>query len=152
MKSRTYILAAILLGATLAVAQVVPLASSHATAPKPASTASGNIVRPSATQKAAVRVNGVVLTETDVVREMFTIFPYARQHNGFPKDMEGEIRRGATDMLIFEELIYQDAKKRNVTVSPERLAKAEASFRRQLDKATYQEYLRNECNGSKEVL
>ena len=26
---------------------------------------------------------------------MYTIFPYARQHNGFPKQMEPEIRRGA---------------------------------------------------------
>ncbi len=65
-----------------------------------------------------VRVNGAVLTDRDLLREMFTIFPYARLHNGFPKAMEADIRDGAMKMMIFEELVYQEAKRRNMTVPP----------------------------------
>jgi hypothetical protein len=40
-------------------------------------------------EKPVARVNGTVLTDRDLLREMFTIFPYARQHNGgVPKAME----------------------------------------------------------------
>jgi len=35
--------------------------------------------------KAVARVNGAVLTDRDLLREMYSIFPYAQQHNGFPK-------------------------------------------------------------------
>ena len=55
------------------------------------------------------RVNGAVLTDRDLLREMFTIFPYAKQHNGFPKAQEASIRQGALEMIIFEELVYQEA-------------------------------------------
>lgn len=130
-----------------------PLASSHAPAMKaPAAKA---LASPTATTtaKPAVRVNGSVLTETDILREMYTIFPYARQHNGFPKDMEADIRRGATDMVVFEELLYQEGKRRNLVIPPERLARAEAGFRKQFpNKAMFDEYLRAECNGSPQVL
>ena len=34
-------------------------------------------------------MNGAVLTDRDLLREMYTIFPYAKQHNGgFPQAME----------------------------------------------------------------
>src|SRR5208337_4500806 len=37
-------------------------------------------------EKPVARVNGTVLTDHDLLREMYTVFPYARQHNGgFPK-------------------------------------------------------------------
>ncbi len=48
---------------------------------------------------------------------MLQIFPYASQHNGFPKEQEAAIRQGALQMIIFEELVYQDAKRRGLTVS-----------------------------------
>src|SRR5271166_796752 len=51
--------------------------------------------------KLVARVNGAVLTERDLMREMYTIFPFARQHNGIPKSMEPEMRKGALDMIIF---------------------------------------------------
>jgi len=35
--------------------------------------------------KPVARVNGAVLTDRDLLREMYAIFPYAQQHNGFPK-------------------------------------------------------------------
>src|SRR4030095_3734494 len=39
-----------------------------------------------ATGKPVARVNGTVLTDRDLLREMLTIFPYARQHGGkFPE-------------------------------------------------------------------
>ncbi len=46
------------------------------------------------TGKAVAKVNGVVLTDKDLLREMYAIFPYARQHNGFPKAQEAGIRAG----------------------------------------------------------
>ncbi len=47
----------------------------------------------SAVGKPVVSVNGSVLTDTDLVREEYTIFPYARQHNGIPRSLS---RRFAT--------------------------------------------------------
>jgi len=64
--------------------------------------------------KPVARVNGAVLTDRDVLREMYTIFPYAQQHNGFPKAQEATIRQGALEMIIFEELVYQEAERRKV--------------------------------------
>ena len=44
---------------------------------------------PAASQgKPVARVNGTVLTDRDLLREMYAIFPYAKQHNGFPKAQE----------------------------------------------------------------
>src|SRR6516225_2264205 len=63
---------------------------------------------PQASGKPIARVNATVLTDQDLLREMYAIFPYAKQHNGFPKDMEAGIRDGALKMIIFEELAYQD--------------------------------------------
>ena len=101
------------------------------------------------TTKPVARVNGAVLTDLDLAREMFAMFPYARVHNGFPKGMEPEIRRGALDMIIFEELLYQEAKRRGMTIPPEQLTKAEASFKKQFaNKAEFQQYLQVEANGS----
>ena len=37
---------------------------------------------PKATGKPVARVNGAVLTDKDLVREEYLIFPYARQHDG----------------------------------------------------------------------
>jgi hypothetical protein len=153
MKFQSYIVTMLLAAATTASAQNIPLASSHAqTVKKPAA---NNMVKaePVAAPKAVVKVNGSVLTENDVIREMYTIFPYGKQHNGFPKDMEPEIRRGATDMLIFEELLYQEAKRRNLAIPAERITNAMTAFRKQFsDKKTYDLYLSLECNGSPAVL
>ena len=95
------------------------------------------------------RVNGVQLIDRDLLREMYTLFPYAQQHNGFPKELEPDIRRGALQMIIFEELVYQEAKRRKMTITPAKLAGAEAAFRKQfLSPSAYQEFLNNEVNGS----
>src|ERR1039458_8979693 len=64
------------------------------------------------TGKPVAKVNGVVLTDKDLLREMYSIFPYAKQHNGFPKAQEAGIRQGALEMIIFEELVYLEAVRR----------------------------------------
>ena len=77
------------------------------------------------------RVNGTVLTDVDLVREEYEIFPYARQHGGgMPKEMEPDIRKGAMKMMIFEELVYQEALRRKMTISPAKLDHSEAAFRK----------------------
>jgi peptidyl-prolyl cis-trans isomerase C len=113
---------------------------------------SAQISRPAG--KPVARVNGVVLTDVDLVREEYAIFPYAKQHGGkIPAEMEPGIRKGALDMIIFEELVYQDAQKRNVTIPAERLNKAVAEFRKQFDTpAQYREYLQSEFNGNEQGL
>jgi hypothetical protein len=103
--------------------------------------------------KPVARVNGTVLTDRDLVREMYTIFPYARQHNGFPGAMEADIRAGAMKMIVFEELVYQDALRRKMTVSPARMEKAQADFRKQFaSRQQFEELLNTEFKGSQAVL
>jgi peptidyl-prolyl cis-trans isomerase SurA len=106
-----------------------------------------------ATGKALARVNGATLTDRDLLREMYAIFPYARQHNGFPKSEEAAIRKGALDMLIFEELVYQDAERRKVTVSPAKLDRATSALREQFPSpAEYEQFLETEFKGSPQLL
>lgn len=101
------------------------------------------------TGKAVVRVNGVVLTDRDLLREMLAMFPYARQHNGFPKGQEEEIRRGALKMIEYEELVYQEAERRKMTIPAARLKKAEDEFRSQFGSdEDFHQYLQTEWNGS----
>jgi len=100
------------------------------------------------------RVNGAVLTDRDLLREMYLIFPYAKQHNGgFPQEMEAQIRNGALQMIIFEELVYQEALRRNMNVTPLKLQHAETDFRRQFaTPEQYQDLLKTEFNGSTQLV
>jgi peptidyl-prolyl cis-trans isomerase SurA len=103
--------------------------------------------------KPVARVNSAVLTNADLVREEYAIFPYARQHNGIPKEFEKQIRDGALKMIIFEELAYQEAQRRKMTVPAVKVQHAEAQFRKQF--ATPQEYntfLKADFNGSHDRL
>ena len=103
--------------------------------------------------KPVARVNGAVLTDRDLLREMYQIFPYAKQHSGFPKAQEASIRQGALEMIIFEELVYQDAIRLKLTVPPEKLKRAEADFRKQFSSAEdYQQFVQAEMGGSKETV
>jgi parvulin-like peptidyl-prolyl isomerase len=103
--------------------------------------------------KPVARVNGAVLTDRDLLREMLLIFPYARQHNGFPKGQETAIRQGALQMIVFEELVYQEAQRRKSTVSAQRLAQAEADFKKQFYSAEeYQQFLSLEMGGSEKAV
>jgi len=99
------------------------------------------------------RVNGSVLTEADLVREEYTIFPYARQHNGLPRDLAPQIREGALKMLIFEELVYQEAVRRKMTVPAARMQQAEADFRKQFSTPDeFNALLQSEFHGSQQLL
>lgn len=150
MKVRSYVLPVMLASAVLASAQV----AAHApVGQKPASKATPDAAIVAMASKVVARVNGAALTEIDLKREMFAIFPYAQQHNGFPKDMEPQIRKGALEMIIFEELLYQEAKRRNLTVPPERIASAQTAFRKQFSSsAAYEQYMQSEMKGSTSVL
>ncbi|HEX6879985.1 MAG TPA: peptidyl-prolyl cis-trans isomerase [Terriglobales bacterium] len=108
---------------------------------------------PQVTGKTVAKVNGTALTDRDLIREMYALFPYAQQHNGFPKDLEPEIRRGALQMIIFDELVYQEGKRRNIPVSVEKVAAAEKELRKQFATAElYQQFLNQEAQGSSAVL
>ena len=137
-----------LLVITAASAQV----ASHAPTVFTASTAPANESLIAA-GKPVARVNGSVLTSADLVREEYTIFPYARQHNGLPKDLEPEIRSGAMKMIVFEELVYQDALRRKMTVPATKMQRAEMDFRKQFD--TPEEFnalFQSEFHGSEKLL
>jgi parvulin-like peptidyl-prolyl isomerase len=105
------------------------------------------------TGKAVVEVNGTVLTDRDLVREMFALFPYAKLHNGFPKKQEAGIRMGAMQMIVFEELVYQDAVQRKMTIAPERVAREERKFKQQFgSREEFNAYLKDEMGGSEAKL
>ena len=98
-------------------------------------------------------MNNAVLTDADLVREEYAIFPYARQHNGIPKEFEKQIRDGALKMIIFEELVYQQALREKVTVSAAKLQHAEAEFRKQFPTPEqYNTFLQSDFNGSHQLL
>jgi parvulin-like peptidyl-prolyl isomerase len=99
------------------------------------------------------RVNGTVLTASDLVREEYAIFPYARQHNGIPKEFEKQVRDGALKMIVFEELVYQEALRRKVAVSPARMQRAEADFKKQFSTPDeFNAFLRSDFRGSRQLL
>jgi methionine-rich copper-binding protein CopC len=106
------------------------------------------------TDKPVARVNGTVLTDRDLLREMYTLFPYARQHNGqVPPELEPQIRQGAMQMIVFEELLYQEALRRNMNIPPAKLQKAEADFRHQFSSPEeYRQFLNSEFQGSEKAL
>jgi len=106
------------------------------------------------TGKPVARVNGVVLTDRDLLREMYTMFPYARQHNGqVPPELQPQIRQGALQMIVFEELVYQEAVRRQLTIPPAKLKAAEADFRQQFSSPMeYQQFLNSEFHGSEKAL
>jgi parvulin-like peptidyl-prolyl isomerase len=127
--------------------------ASHGTTNSSANTET-TVVTAGAVARPVVRVNGTVLTDRDLVREMMNVFPYAKQHGGrFPKDSETKIRQTAIKNIEFEELAYQAASKQGMTVSPSKLARAMKDFRAQFEsQAQYQEFLKVEQKGSEQDL
>jgi peptidyl-prolyl cis-trans isomerase C len=131
---------------TMPTATTMPVATGSTTA-MPTGMAPGSSL--AVTGRPVVRVNGSVLTDRDLLREMFAIFPYARVHNGFPKSQEADIRRGALEMIEYEELVYQEAERRKMTIPAARLKKAEADYRNKFQSdEEFDEYLKTELNGS----
>ena len=149
MKYRLAICAILVMASMPVVGQMV---SAHAstggvkqTSPAPAPQPAG---------KPVARVNGTVLTNNDLLREMYNIFPYARQHKGtFPPELEASIRQGALKMIVFEELVYQDAERRKLTVSPAKLDKAVVEFRKEFKNPDdYKYFVKTEGGGSEQAL
>jgi parvulin-like peptidyl-prolyl isomerase len=102
--------------------------------------------------KPVAKVNGAVLTDRDLLREMYSIFPYAKQHGGkFPKAEEASIRKGALEMIIFEELVFQRAVAIRVTVPESRISQALTQFKGSFHSPEeYQQYLKSEMRGSEQ--
>jgi parvulin-like peptidyl-prolyl isomerase len=141
--------ACILLVTTLAATAQVASHVPTGVVPTPAPTTAPAQV----SDKPVARVNGAVLTDRDLLREMYAIFPYAKQHNGFPKAQEAAIREGALQMIIFEELVYQEAGRRKLVISAERMNRAEAEFRKQFHSPDeYTQYLQAEMHSSRQAL
>ncbi|MGA9135522.1 MAG: peptidylprolyl isomerase, partial [Candidatus Sulfotelmatobacter sp.] len=70
-------------------------------------------------------------------------------HNGFPKSQEAEIRQGALQMIEFEELVYQEAERRKMTVSAARVDRAVAEYRNNFSsEQEFNQYLKSEMGGS----
>ena len=81
--------------------------------------------RPPAAARPVARVNGAVLTDRDLVREEYTIFPYARQHNGVPSGHGAEHpRRRAEDDRVRRVGVSGSRAPRKMTVPPSRIHKA----------------------------
>jgi parvulin-like peptidyl-prolyl isomerase len=152
MKRLLPICAVLAIAVFAASAQVASHAPTTVASAKPAQNSALAQVPPlQVSDKPVARVNGAVLTDRDLLREMFSIFPYARQHNGFPKAQEAAIRQGALEMIIFEELVYQEAERRKLTVSEAKLKQAAADFRTQFQSPDeYQQYLQTEMHGSEQ--
>jgi parvulin-like peptidyl-prolyl isomerase len=138
----------------LAVGTVTAQVASHAPALRPAPHAPASEVMPLVpTLKPVAHVNGAVLTQADLVREEYAIFPYARQHNGLPRELEPDIRRGAMRMMVFEELVYQEALRRKVTISSARMQQSEMAFRKTFaNPEEYNAFMQSEFHGSQKLL
>jgi hypothetical protein len=135
----------------VALSTVSAQVSSHAPTLAPKAD-SANSLQP--VGRPLLRVNGAVLTDRDLAREIVVMFPYARQHNGgVPQAMEPDIRQGAAQMMVFEELVYQEAKRRNMTVPAPRMERAIADFRKQFSSPDeYQQVLQDEFHGDRKLL
>ena len=151
MKRELAIFSLVLAGFTTAVmrANAQQMAVSHAT-----STVAKEPAANVATGRPVARVNGTILTDRDLLREEYTIFPYAAQHHGqIPPEMAPQIRAGALRMIEFEELLYQDAVRKQVTIPAAKMQKAETDFRAQFGGPDeYRQFLLQECQGSEKKL
>ncbi|WP_162601170.1 peptidylprolyl isomerase [Occallatibacter savannae] len=136
---------------------IVSSVSAQVTSHKPTVFKSAPIATPGSqtpTAAAVARVNGSVLTSADLLREEYAIFPYAKQHGGgVPKEFEKQIRDGALKMIIFEELVYQEALRRNMAIPPARMQRAKADFRKQFATPDeFSKFLQGDFGGSRQRL
>ena len=140
---------AVMLAQVASHAPTRPAMSAPAANDKP----SMSLVQVPVTGRAVLRVNGRELTDRDLLHEMYALFPYAEQHGGFPQSLQSDIRKGAMQMLAFEELVYQEAERRKMTVSTAKIDASEASLRKQLGgPQMLKTYIDVECKGSRQAL
>src|SRR5208337_3100712 len=63
------------------------------------------------------------------------------------------IREGAMKMLVFEELVYQEAQRRKITVPPARMQQSEAEFRKQFASPDeFNQFVQSDFQGSRQLL
>jgi parvulin-like peptidyl-prolyl isomerase len=116
---RLFVLSAIIIFTGLPMCSVaqVPMQSSHqptttATAPGPVSDKSP--------QTLIARVNGVTLTGVQLDEELQRLFPYYAIHgNRLPAPAEAELREQAIHDMVLHELVYQEARRRNLQIPPQ---------------------------------
>ena len=151
MKSQFSICVVLAVALTISAAASAQVAS-HAPTLVPKAESAGPTFQP--VGRPLLRVNGAVLTDRDLAREMVALFPYARQHNGgVPQSMEADIRQGAAQMMVFEELVYQEAKRRNMTVARARMERATADFRKKFNSpAEYEQFVQDEFQGDRKLV
>jgi parvulin-like peptidyl-prolyl isomerase len=66
------------------------------------------------------RINGIALTQDYLDEEMQRLFPYYAIHGGrVPPSAEAELKKQALHDAILHELVYQEAVRRNTTISPQ---------------------------------
>jgi parvulin-like peptidyl-prolyl isomerase len=153
MKYQLLISTALLVAISTASAQVASHTPTAVASTKTPQASAAQVSPLQVSDKPVARVNGAVLTDRDLLREMYSIFPYAQQHNGFPKEQEASIRQGALEMIVFEELVYQEAVRRKMTVAPEKINRAEAEFKKQFKSPDeFQAYMQVEQQGSEKKL
>ena len=93
---------------------------------------STNVSAPASAGAVVARVNGVVLTQADLSAQERVIFPYFRLHNGrIPPSAEPEIRREALHRLVLDELLYQEARRRNLQVPEGQIQKGLRELRQE---------------------
>ncbi len=133
---------------------VIPVASAQVASHAQSSFSVPSVQLAQPTGKPVARVNGVVLTDTDLVREEYIIFPYTKQHSGkIPAEFAAGIRQGALQMIIFEELVYQDAQKQHMTVSTERLRQAETELKAEFNSPSdFRKYVQANFQGNEALL
>jgi parvulin-like peptidyl-prolyl isomerase len=149
MKVKSLICSLFLLAVATAYAQVASHAPTVFT-PVPSDPA---LAPMTPTSQPVAHINGTVLTEADLVREEFAIFPYARQHNGIPKELESQVRDGAEKMMIFEELVYQEALRRKMTVPPAKIQQSEKDFQKTFaNPEDFNAFMQSEFHGSRRLL
>jgi parvulin-like peptidyl-prolyl isomerase len=84
--------------------------------------------------KVIAKVNGVAITQDAYDQELKRVFPYFSMHgNKVPKEFEGDVRQKAIDNLVSAELMYQEAQRRNLKISPvewnQRIAEIRKDYR-----------------------
>jgi peptidyl-prolyl cis-trans isomerase C len=115
--------------AVLASAGSAQLQSSHQPTIRSASVAQPQAS--AANDKVVARVNGAAISEGAFQTEMKRVFPYYSLHgNAVPKEYEKDVREKALNTLIDAELAYQEAKRRNVQITPAEWQKRIAELRK----------------------
>ncbi len=118
---RLFLISAILVAGLSSRLVGQELQPSHQPALSPATSTAvaGIAARPEAPPTPIVRVNGVALTQVQLDEEMQRLFPYYAIHGGrVPPSAEAELRKQAMHDLVLHELVYQEARRRNLQVPP----------------------------------